>query len=226
MIEAFVPRKLKPLLKPARYKGAYGGRGGAKSHFFAEQLILKAYTSQIRAVCVREVQKDLKDSVKQLLLDKIEKFGLGGFFDAMKNDAEIRAENGSLIIFRGMQSYNAESIKSLEAYDVAWVEEAQTLSAHSLSLLRPTIRKEGSELWFSWNPRHRTDAVDMFLRKNPPPDAAVVMVNWRDNPWFPDVLRKEREHDFAVDPEAAEHVWEGAYGVEQEIGRASCRERV
>src|SRR5690606_15665342 len=101
----------------------------------------------------------------------------------------------------------------LEAYDVAWVEEAQTLSETSLSLLRPTIRKEGSELWFSWNPRHRTDCVDVFFRKNPHPQAVSVHINWRDNPWFPKVLRDEMEHDFRTDPEVAEHVWEGAYGV-------------
>lgn len=213
MIEAEVPRALKPLLAPARYKGAHGGRGGAKSHFFAEQLILRCYASPVRAVCIREVQNSIRDSVRQLLIDKIQKFGLGQFFEIL--DAEIRGHNGSIIIFRGMQSYNAETIKSLEAYEIAWVEEAQTLSQKSLELLRPTIRKEGSEIWFSWNPRHRTDAVDVFMRKHPPPDAVCVQVNWRDNPWFPEVLRKEMEHDKATDPEVAEHVWEGAYGMQQ-----------
>lgn len=199
-----------PLLKPARYKGAYGGRGGAKSHFFAENLIVRCFTRPTRAVCIREVQNSIRDSVRQLLVDKIQKLGLGAFFEVL--EAEIRGPRGSLIIFKGMQSYNAETIKSLEAYDIAWVEEAQTLSSTSLELLRPTIRKEGSEIWFSWNPRHRTDAVDIFLRKNPHPDAVSVRVNWRDNPWFPEVLRKEMEHDKATDPVAAEHVWEGSYG--------------
>lgn len=211
-IEVDVPRALVPLLEPARYKGAYGGRGGAKSHFFAEQIILSCYAKPTRVVCIREVQNTIKDSVKQLLVDKISKLGLGRYFDIL--DAEIRGTNGSLIIFRGMQSYNADSIKSLEAYDVAWVEEAQTLSEFSLALLRPTIRKPGSELWFSWNPRHRTDAVDKFFRKNPHPEAISVMVNWRDNPWFPDELRRDMRHDFDVDPVAAEHVWEGAYGAQ------------
>lgn len=201
-----------PLLRPKRYKGAYGGRGGAKSHFFAEQLILRCFQRTTRAVCIREIQHSLRDSVRQLLVDKIQKFGLGEYFEVL--DAEIRGRNGSLIIFRGMQSYNAETIKSLEAYDIAWVEEAQTLSEKSLELLRPTIRAEGSELWFSWNPRHRTDPVDKFFRKNPPPDATSILVNWRDNPWFPDVLRKEMEHDKSVDPETAEHVWEGGYGLQ------------
>ncbi len=212
-IDRPIARALEPLTKPARYKGAYGGRGGSKSHFFAEELIERCCAATTRAVCIREVQNSIRDSVRQLLVDKIEKFGVGWFFTILDN--EIRGLNGSIIIFRGMQSYNAETIKSLEAYEIAWVEEAQTLSQKSLELLRPTIRREGSEIWFSWNPRHRTDPVDIFFRKQPHPDAVSVMVNWRDNPWFPDVLRKEMEHDKRVDPEVAEHVWEGAYGMQQ-----------
>lgn len=208
-----VPRKLKPLLYPKRYKGAYGGRGGAKSHFFSEQVILRCYQAPTRVVCIREVQNSIKDSVKQLLVDKIEKLGLQQRFDVL--ETEIRGPNGSLIVFKGMQSYNAANIKSLEAYDIAWVEEAQTLSQYSLDLLRPTIRKEGSELWFSWNPRHKTDPVDQFFRRSPPEDAVSVMINWRDNPWFPEVLLREMEHDFAVDPNKAEHIWNGAYGSSQ-----------
>lgn len=208
-----VPRKLKPLLTARRYKGAYGGRGGAKSHFFAEQLVLRCFTSFTRVVCIREVQESIKDSVQQLITDKIAKFGLQDHFDPVER--EIRGPHGSLIIFRGMQSYNADNIKSLEGYDVAWVEEAQTFSQTSLDLLRPTLRREGSELWFSWNPRYKTDPVDRFFRKNPPEDAISVMVNWRDNPWFPNVLRKEMEHDFKIDPDKAEHIWNGGYGSSQ-----------
>ena len=208
-----VPRKLKPLLYPKRYKGAHGGRGGAKSHFFAERAIERCLVKQSRIVCIREVQATIKDSVKQLLSDKINSFGLQSQFDVL--DTEIRGPNDSLIIFKGMQSYNAQNIKSLEAYDTAWVEEAQTLSQQSLDLLRPTIRQEGSELWFSWNPRYKTDPVDKFFRKNPHPDSVCVEVNWRDNPWFPEVLRAEMEHDFAEDPDKAEHIWNGAYGHSQ-----------
>lgn len=208
-----VPRKLRPLLSPRRYKGAYGGRGGAKSHFFAEQVILRAYASPTRIVCIREVQNSIKDSVKQLLIDKINKLGLMPWFEVL--ESEIRGPNGSLIVFKGMQSYNASNIKSLEGYDIAWVEEAQTLSQHSLDLLRPTLRKEGSELWFSWNPRFKTDPVDKFFRKEAPEDAISVMVNWYDNPWFPDVLHKEMSHDFATDEDKAEHIWNGAYGTTQ-----------
>jgi phage terminase large subunit len=176
-------------------------------------MIIRCYARPLRAVCIREVQKSIKDSVRQLLIDKIAKLGLNSHFEVL--ETEIRGANGSLIIFRGMQSYNSDTIKSLEGYDIAWVEEAQTFSAVSLELLRPTIRKEGSELWFGWNPRNRTDPVDVFFRKKPHPDAVSVLVNWRDNPWFPEVLRKEMEHDAATDPDAAEHVWEGGYGVQQ-----------
>jgi phage terminase large subunit len=209
-INAEVPRAFLPLLKPARHKGAFGGRGSGKSHHFAEQMILRCFSRETRAVCLREIQNTLKESVRQLLIDKIAKFGLGDYFSVL--EAEIRGRNGSLIIFRGMQSFNAESIKSLEGFDIAWVEEAQTLSARSLRLLRPTIRKPGSELWYSWNARYDSDAVDAFFRGgHAPPDSVCVRVNWNENPWFPDVLAAEREYDLLDDPEMAEHVWDGGY---------------
>jgi phage terminase large subunit len=207
-----VPRALAPLLGDSRYKAAYGGRGGAKSHFFGEQLVLRCYRRPTRAVCIREVQTSLKESVRQLIIDKIKKLGMGSFFRVLKD--EIRGRNGSLIIFRGMQTYNAENIKSLEDFDLAWVEEAQTFSDHSLRLLRPTIRKDGSEIWFSWNPRHDTDAVDKFFRgKAPPGNAIICPVNWYDNPWFPAVLVEEKDQDYQNDPEVAEHVWGGGYDI-------------
>ena len=207
-----IPKILRPALDPNRYIGLYGGRGGMKSHFFAEKLILRAYAQKTRAACIREVQVTIKDSVRQLLVDKIQKFGFGAFFKV--TEREITAPNGSLIVFRGMQSYNAENIKSLEDFDVAWVEEAQTLSAHSLKLLRPTIRKDGSELWFSWNPRHDTDAVDMFFRGGSKRRGMMsIEVGWRDNPWFPEVLTVEMEDDYEDDPEMAEHVWGGGYQI-------------
>ena len=210
-----VPRKLAPLVSEFRYKGAYGGRGGGKSHFFAEMLLARCYAGPTRAACIREVQNSLKESVRQLLVDKIRILGLGWFFDIL--GTEIRGRNGSVIIFKGMQSYNAENIKSLEGFDVAWVEEAQTLSAHSLKLLRPTLRRKGSELWFSWNPRHDTDAVDRFFRGGRQVTGAkAIEVNWNDNPWFPDVLRQEKDDDYASDPETADHVWGGGYQIATE----------
>ena len=128
-----VPRVYKPLLSPARYKGAYGGRGSGKSHFFAGQMVLQAILRPLRAVCVREFQRSLEQSVKRLLEDKIAQFGLGEQFRILNTHIESR--NGGLIIFQGMQAHTAESIKSLEGYDVAWVEEAQALSQRSLDLL-------------------------------------------------------------------------------------------
>jgi len=201
-----------PLLSAARYKGAFGGRGSGKSHFFAE-IMIEAHIMDpaSRSVCVREVQKSLAQSVKRLLELKIEAMNAGAYFEVQ--EAVIKSKKGDgLIIFQGMQNHTADSIKSLEGYDRAWVEEAQSLSQRSLDLLRPTIRKPGSELWFTWNPNQETDPVDQLLRgQKPPPDASVIQVNWEDNPWFPDVLRAEMEYDKARDPDKYAHVWRGQY---------------
>ncbi|MGK9168015.1 phage terminase large subunit [Inquilinus limosus] len=111
-----------------------------------------------------------------------------------------------------MQNHTAESIKSLEGYDIAWVEEAQSLSARSLELLRPTIRKKGSELWFSWNPVRPEDPIDQLFRGGPtPPDTVLIEANWTENPHFPDVLKAEMEWDRARDPDKYQHVWLGGY---------------
>jgi phage terminase large subunit len=164
-----------------------------------------------RAVCVREVQKDLSESAKRLIEDKIQAFGIGAHFDCQRG--QIVTPGGGVIIFEGMQDHNAESIKSLEGFDVAWVEEAQTLSKSSLTMLRPTIRKAGSELWFSWNPRRKNDAVDEFFRgpAGAPQRSSVVMANWQDNPWFPDELEQERIEDEDKRPEECDHIWGGGY---------------
>lgn len=204
-----------PLLRPARYKGAFGGRGSGKSHFFAEMAIDRCVAAPTRIVCIREVQNSLKDSVRQLLVDKIAALQVAEHFDVVRD--EIRGHNGSLIIFRGMNDANADNIKSLEAYDVAWVEEAHTLSQRSLDLLRPTIRKDGSELWFSWNPQNKTDPVDEFLRGPMcPKDAIVIRANHCDNPWFPAALLDEMRGDRERDPQKAAHIWDGAYDVAPE----------
>jgi phage terminase large subunit len=204
------PRVFKPLLPPARYKGVHGGRGSGKSHFFGELLIERSIGEKLDAVCVREVQKSLDQSVKKLLEGKIESLNAGAYFEVQ--DQRILSRAGGRIIFQGMQNHTADSIKSLEGYDVAWVEEAQSLSQFSLDLLRPTIRKPGSELWFSWNPRDQTDPVDHFLRSDdPPPGSVVIQANYTDNPWFPDVLRVEMEYDRRRDPDKYAHVWLGGY---------------
>lgn len=204
-----VARVFEPLLKPSRYKGAHGGRGSAKSHFFAGRVVRWASKQPgSRIVCLREIQKDLRDSAKALVEDKIETYKAPGF--RVLRD-EIGTPGGGVIIFKGMRDYNAESIKSLEGFDVAWTEEAHRLSARSLQLLRPTLRKPGSELWFSWNPTRKSDPVDAFLRGPHKPDSAlVVQANHVDNPWFPAELEAERQHDLKHSP-SYRHVWEGDY---------------
>jgi phage terminase large subunit len=199
-----------PLLEPSRYKGAWGGRGSGKSHFFAEMLVERCVMQRTDAVCVREIQKSLKQSVKKLITSKIEALGVGAQFEVL--DAEIRCPHGGSIIFQGMQDHTADSIKSLEDFDIAWVEEAQSLSPTSLTLLRPTIRKPGSELWFSWNPRRKTDPVDVLLRGPAPPTGAIVIrANWSDNPWFPAELETERTDDLKDRPDQYDHIWDGGY---------------
>ncbi len=196
--------------KPGRYKAAWGGRGSAKSNDRAQAVVLRMATQPgSRIVCLREVQNSIKDSVYQLICDWIGRLGLGTLFDITRD--EIRGPGGSLCIFRGMRDQNAESIKSLEGYTVAWFEEAQTCSQRSLDLLRPTIRAPGSELWFTWNPRARTDPVDMFFRAKPPADAIVVKANFSDNPWFPAELEGERLLDETGDEARYRNIWLGDY---------------
>jgi len=204
------PEYFEEYFKPARFKGLYGGRGSAKSHCFAGLAVLKcAEVPGYRVVCVREVQRSIADSVKQLIEDKINTYGLAGFFTVTEH--EVRGLNGSKIIFRGMQNHTAASIKSLEGFDVAWVEEAQTISQKSLDLLTPTIRKTGSEIWASWNPEAADDPIDAFLRKEPPDSSIVKMVNHNHNPWFPAELRGDMERDKKRDPDKYAHVWGGEY---------------
>lgn len=215
------PRALMPLLQPSQYKALYGGRGGAKSHGFADLLVDRCLYKATRAVCVREYQTTLEESVKRLIEDKLALYGLGEAQGFRILNTHIETPFGGIVIFQGMQSHNATSIKSLEGYDVAWVEEAQNFSQRSLTLLDPTIRKPGAELWFSWNPRYATDPVDDFFRGNgsraqglpwsPPDDAIVLKVNWQDNPFFPETLRRKMLRDKRRDPELYAHVWEGDY---------------
>src|SRR6185369_8747924 len=180
------------------------------SNFFADLSVARSLTTKFDLVCIREVQRTLGQSVKKLIESKIHGHGLSGRFDIQ--DRAILSDLGGRMIFEGMQNHNADSIKSLEGFDAAWCEEAQSLSQRSLDLLRPTIRKPGSELWFGWNPVLPTDPVDVLLRgEEPPPDAVVVKVNYRDNPWLPDVLAKELEYDRSRDPEKFAHVWLGEY---------------
>lgn len=207
------------LLDPSRYKVAEGGRGSGKSHFFAGLLVECCLANPgTRAVCIREVQKTLKESAKLLIEDKIREFGATSLF-RIKQDEIITPGNG-VIIFKGMNDYTAATIKSLENFRIAWVEEGQTLSARSWELLRPTIRWEvwrekvlvaESEIWVSYNPANASDPIDKFFKFNPPKGAKIVKANWRDNPWFPSVLEDERQHDKQFNATRYEHIWEGDY---------------
>ena len=218
-LELDTARVFQPLLEPARYKGAYGGRGSGKSHFFGELLIEDCLAEPgnsggegMRAVCIREVQKDLAQSSKFLIESKLGSLGITEA-DGFKVYQDCIATPGDgLMIFKGMQDYTADSIKSLEGFKRAWWEEAQTATAHSLNMLRPTLRAVGSELWFSWNPRRKTDAVDIMLRgAELPTGAVVVRANWQDNPWFTAELEQERLDCLRMQPDQYDHIWDGGY---------------
>ncbi|MEO5329955.1 MAG: PBSX family phage terminase large subunit [Magnetococcus sp. THC-1_WYH] len=205
------PPVFNDLAKKSRYKAAFGGRGSGKSHFFAEALVRNHLSAPgLRSVCVREVQKSLKDSAKRLIEDKIASLRVGSQFNIQ--ESRIVTPGGGIIIFQGMQDHTSESIKSLEGFTISWVEEAQTLSERSLELLKPTIRAPGSELWFSWNPRHQTDPVDKYFRGlYPPPAALIKHVNYDSNPFFPGELETERLHDQVANRDRYGHIWEGQY---------------
>ncbi|MBR1229414.1 phage terminase large subunit [Bradyrhizobium sp. AUGA SZCCT0176] len=199
-----------PLLRPSRYRAAFGGRGSGKSHFFGELLVETCQAERgTLAVCIREAQRTLAQSSKRLIESKIAALGVGSGFKLYSD--KIETPGDGIVIFRGMQDHTADSIKSLEGFRIAWIDEAQNLSARSLSLLRPTIRAERSELWASWNPRRKSDAIDDFLRTRQPPGACVIKASWRDNPWFPSVLEEERQLDLSLYPDRYDHIWEGDY---------------
>lgn len=218
-LEIQTARVFVPLLQPSRYKGAWGGRGSGKSHFFAEKLVEDCLAEPgenggagMRSVCIREVQKDLAQSSKLLIESKLSSLGIteADGFKVFRDVIETPGDG--LMIFKGMQDYTADSIKSLEGFKRAWWEEAQSATGHSLNMLRPTLRAPGSELWFSWNPRRRTDPVDVMLRgAELPTGAAVVRANWKDNPWFTAELEQERQDCLRMQPEQYDHIWEGGY---------------
>lgn len=204
------PEVFEPLLQPGRYKGAWGGRGSAKSHFFAGLWLEESISEKLDFVCLRETLKSLEFSVKKLLESKIVQHNAGDYFDVQ--DRRIKSRAGGVTIFEGMQNHTADSIKSLEGFDRSWFEEAQNASETSLTLLRPTIRKPNSQLWFSWNPDLDTDPIDKLLRGDvPPPGAIVVKANYMDNPMLPQELRDEMEYDKRRDPDKYAHVWLGEY---------------
>ena len=190
-----------------RHRLIVGGRGKAASWSIARILLWKGMSKPLFFPCVREVQKTIKHSVKKLLEDTIRANNLGFFYRSY--DQEIRGINGTLFTFHGLQEFNADNIKSLEGADDCWIAEAQCIARRSLSILRPTIRKPGSVLWYDFNPRYETDPVWIDYVVNKDPYAKVLFMSWRDNPWFPESLMQEKESDYARNPIEAEHIWEG-----------------
>jgi len=208
------PRWAVPLLKPSRIKGAKGGRSSGKSHFLAEMLVEEhVIDPDKQTVCIREVQRSLKFSAKKLIGDKIKALGVSHLFEITLTEIRRIGAEG-IIIFQGMQDHTADSIKSLEGFDLAWCEEAQSLSSRSIELLVPTIRKPGSQLWFGWNPEQPDDAVETLFKDNP--DAILVSVNYTENPWCPEEMLKLAKWQQRVDYERYVHIWLGGYNTKSE----------
>jgi len=209
-IEINIPDSFQELFTPARYKSYRGGRGGAKSYAFADTLISMAATKPLRILCARELQSSIRESVHQLLESRIDKLGVRELFDVQKST--ILGINGSEFIFKGIR-FNISEIKSMEGIDICWVEEAQNVSETSWSIITPTIRTgknlENSEIWLSWNTGVEEDATYQRFVVHPPPDCISKIVNYPDNPFFPEVLRKEMEYCKQVDYQAYLNIWLG-----------------
>jgi len=205
-VKAEFPLKLQSLFQRSRYKVCYGGRGGAKSWGIARALLIKGAKEPIRILCAREYQTSIKDSVHKLLCDQIEALNLHSFYEITQ--ASIRGSNGTEFAFAGLKN-NISNIKSFEGVDICWVEEAAVVSRLSWNVLIPTIRKEGSEIWVSFNPELETDETYQRFVVKPPDDCIQIKVNWSDNPWFPETLRLEKDALKQRDEESYNQVWEG-----------------
>ena len=201
------PEKLQCLFQPSRYKVLKGGRGGAKSWGVARALLLRGAKQNLQILCVRELQNSIEESVHKLLSQQIDLLGLAGLYVIEKRHIYCPM-TGTMFSFEGI-ARNVNRIRSFEGVDICWVEEAHKVSRGSWRVLIPTIRKEGSEIWITFNPELETDETFMRFVKDPPESAIVVDINWRDNPWFPDVLRAELERDKARDYDEYMHIWEG-----------------
>lgn len=210
--DANIPKAFHGLFETGHRDIAYfGGRGAGKSHAVAGALVLQASQKPLRIVCARETHGSLQGSVKALIEDKIAAFGLAPHFECLAD--ETRGRNGARFLYWGLLR-NPEAIKSLEGADIFWAEEANRLSARSIRLVRPTLRKPGSRMIWTWNPEFDHDPVDQLFRgpAGPPPNSLVRPVTWADNKFFDQTaLPAEMAHDYRVDPARAEHVWGGAY---------------
>lgn len=195
-----------PPLGELRYRGAYGGRGSAKSWQVARALLIHGAQQKLRILCAREFQSSIADSVHKLLQDQMAAVGLTGFYTVTQRS--IIGENGTEFLFKGLR-LDVEEIKSTEGIDVCWIEEAQRVSDNSWTVLIPTIRKDGSEIWLTWNTGLETDPTHQRFVVNPPPRAAIRFVTFQDNPFLPQVLDEEQAQLLKTDPEAHATVWGG-----------------
>jgi phage terminase large subunit len=201
------PAKLKALFEPHPYKVLYGGRDGVKSWSVARALLILGTQKPLRVLCARETMDSIRESVHQLLCDQIVLLGLQDFYKALQS--EVRGINGTEFVFAGLRKQTVSSIKSYEAIDICWVEEAATVTARSLQILLPTIRKPGSEIWITFNPDLETDPVYQQFVVKPPPGAVVVKTSYRDNIWLSAESRQKIEWLKTNDPDAFHHVYEG-----------------
>lgn len=201
------PEKVALLFKPARFKVLYGGRDGAKSWSIARWLLLEGAERPLKIGCFREVQKSIKDSVYQLLVNQIQDLGLGSFYDCLAT--EIRGKNGTTFGFAGLSTQTRDSIKSWEGLDRAWVEEAQSVSKRSWDILEPTIRKPNSEVLVSFNPEMDTDETYQRFVSKPSPEVVSAHINWSDNPWRSVVLDAARKRMEAEAPDDYAHIYGG-----------------
>lgn len=235
-IELQTARVFAPLLnRELRYKGGRGGRASGKSQFFAGHLVEECMLVRgTRAIGLREFQKSTEHSNKRLVEQKLNEMGVASHCGFKVFDKVIETPGDGLIVFEGLQDHTAESIKSMEDFRIVWAEESQTLGEQSLAILRPTLRKDGSQLWFSWNPRRATDAIEKLLGGTDlPTGACVVTANWRDNPWFPAVMEQERQDCLRLTPEQYGHIWDGEYATvlagayyAESINRARLENRI
>ncbi len=200
------PEALQFLFEPKRYKILHGGRGGSKSWGIARALLMFGTTKPLRVLCAREMQTSIAQSVHKLLKDQIAALGLDAFYEVQQY--VIKGINGTEFTFHGLK-HNIANIKSVEGTDICWVEEAQTVSKSSWDTLIPTIRKDGSEIWISFNPSLEADETYQRFVVSPPTGSVVRRICWSDNPWFPDVLRQEMEDLKVKDYDAYLTVWEG-----------------
>jgi len=195
-----------------RYIFIKGGRSSGKSHEIANYLVERSFTEKdLKIVCLREVQKSIKRSSKSLVDDKLKDLGIGQHYKSI--ESEIRKGNDSgLFFFQGMNDLTADNIKSLEGFKIAWFEEAQNCSSKSLKTLRPTIREDDSQIIFTWNPKFPDDPIDEFCSMmQDEDDCLVIHVNYIDNPFVNDAVRREVEIDKKNNPEDFDWIWLGGY---------------